>query len=174
MDVLMLERAGRLLFRWRSFTPVPLVLVALPLLWRSRGPAHPAWLVAGLMLCSIGQTLRAWVIGQVPDGTSGQNEKLIATQLNINGPYSLTRNPLYVGNLFITLGLCAIAHDPMLTVIVALLFWVQYRAIIAAEEGFLRQQSGPAFDEYCARGPRSWPRLARRRTRATWTGQRTL
>jgi protein-S-isoprenylcysteine O-methyltransferase Ste14 len=174
MDAPMLERAGRLLFRWRSFTPVPLVLVALPLLWRSRGPAHPAWLVAGLTLCLIGQTLRAWVIGQVPDGTSGQNEKLIATQLNTAGPYSLTRNPLYVGNLFITLGLCAVAHDPMLMVIVALLFWVQYRAIIAAEEGFLRQQFGAAFDEYRARVPRFWPRLARPRSRATWSWQRAL
>src|SRR5439155_8328232 len=146
----MLERAGRVLFRWRSFTPLLLVLVALPLLWSRRGPASPLWTVAGLLLCACGQALRAWVLGQVPDGTSGQNEKLIATSLNTKGPYALTRNPLYLGNLGITLGLCLVAHDPLLLAVVAVLFALQYRAIIAAEEGFLRDRFGARFDAYCA------------------------
>src|SRR5881394_3682195 len=144
----MMERAGRLLFRWRSFTPVLLILVAVPLLWRGRGPASRLWLAFGLVLCVAGQALRAWVLGQVPDGTSGQNEKLIATQLNTSGPYARTRNPLYLGNLGIALGLCLIAHDLLLLVIVAALFALQYRAIIAAEEGFLRERFGAQFDEY--------------------------
>src|SRR5438093_1407553 len=83
-----------------------------------------------------------WVLGQVPDGTSGQNEKLMATTLNTAGPYALTRNPLYLGNLGITLGLCLLAHDPWLLGIAMALFAVQYRAIIAAEEQFLRQRFG--------------------------------
>src|SRR5881398_1791719 len=128
----MLQRLGRVLFRWRSFTPVLLVLAALPLIWRSRGSASPLWLVAGLALCAAGQALRAWVLGQVPDGTSGQNERLIATQLNTSGPYALTRNPLYLGNLSITLGLCVAAHDLALIALAAAAFWLQYRAIIAA------------------------------------------
>ncbi|MGZ6141763.1 MAG: methyltransferase family protein [Myxococcales bacterium] len=155
-----LERAGRVLFRWRSFTPVPLLAVAALLIWRSRGPSSPLWLAGGLLLCVVGQALRAWVLGQVPDGTSGQNEKLIATQLNTHGPYALMRNPLYLGNLGITLGLCLVAHDWILLAVVGALFALQYRAIIAAEEGFLRGQFGAQFDEYCARVPRFWPRLA--------------
>src|SRR5436309_9144725 len=128
----MLQRVGRVLFRWRSFTPVLLVLAALPLIWRSRGPASPLWPVAGLALCIAGQALRAWVLGQVPDGTSGQGEKLTASSLNTQGPYALTRNPLYLGNFGITLGLCLIAHDVRLLLLVAALFAIQYRAIIAA------------------------------------------
>jgi protein-S-isoprenylcysteine O-methyltransferase Ste14 len=154
-----LEKSGRLLFRWRSFTPVPLLIVAAVLVWRSRGAASPAWLVAGLALCLAGQALRAWVLGQVPDGTSGQNEKLVAVSLNTTGPYAYTRNPLYVGNLGITLGLCLIAHDPLLLAVVAALFALQYRAIIAAEEGFLRDRFGPAFDDYCSHVPRFWPKI---------------
>jgi protein-S-isoprenylcysteine O-methyltransferase Ste14 len=154
-----LERLGAALFRWRSFTPLLLVPVALPLLWRSRGPAHAAWAVAGLALCALGQALRAWVLAQVPDGTSGQNEVLIATQLNTSGPYAHTRNPLYLGNLLITVGLCAVAHEPVLLALVAVLFGLQYRAIIAAEESFLRGRFGAAFDDYCARVPRFWPSL---------------
>src|SRR5207245_9636618 len=139
---------GRVLFRWRSFTPVLLVLVALPLIWRSRGPPSPLWLVAGLALCVAGQSLRAWVLGQVPDGTSGQNERLIAVSLNTDGPYALTRNPLYLGNLGIGLGLCLVAHDLWLLCIVALLFAAQYRAITAAEEQFLRDPFGRQSAEW--------------------------
>jgi protein-S-isoprenylcysteine O-methyltransferase Ste14 len=156
---MLLEKAGRLLFRWRSFTPVPLLVVAALLIWRSRGPASPWWLVAGLLLCVLGQALRAWVLGQVQDGTSGQNEKLIAVALNTTGPYALTRNPLYLGNFGIVVGLCLVAHDPVLLVVATVLFALQYRAIIAAEEDFLRGRFGAGFDAYCARVPRFWPKI---------------
>jgi protein-S-isoprenylcysteine O-methyltransferase Ste14 len=165
---------GRFLFRWRSFTPLLLLAAAVPLLWRSRGPASPAWLVAGLLLCVAGQALRAWVLGQVPDGTSGQNEKLIAISLNTAGPYALTRNPLYLGNLCITLGLCAIAHDPWLLPLAAALFGLQYRAIISAEEDFLRSRFGADFDAYCARVPRFWPRPGRAKAPRPWDSRRAL
>jgi protein-S-isoprenylcysteine O-methyltransferase Ste14 len=147
-----------MLFRWRSFTPLLLLAVAVPLLARGRGSRHPGWVAAGFLLCILGQALRAWVLGGVSDGTSGQNERLIATDLNTSGPYARTRNPLYLGNLLITLGLCAIAHDAILALLAALLFAVQYRAIIGAEETFLREQFGARFDEYAARVPRFWPR----------------
>jgi protein-S-isoprenylcysteine O-methyltransferase Ste14 len=169
-----MQALGRFLFRWRSFTPLLLLAAAVPLLLRSRGPASPAWLVAGALLCVLGQALRAWVLGQVPDGTSGQNEKLIATSLNTAGPYALTRNPLYLGNLLITLGLCAVAHDPWLLLLAAFLFWLQYRAIIAAEEEFLRSRFGAEFDAWCARVPRFWPRPAHAAAPRPWDFRRAL
>ncbi|HZX96644.1 MAG TPA: isoprenylcysteine carboxylmethyltransferase family protein [Myxococcales bacterium] len=169
-----MQAFGRFLFRWRSFTPVLLLAVAVPLLWRSRGPASPLWLVAGLLLCASGQALRAWVLGQVPDGTSGQNEKLIATSLNTTGPYELTRNPLYLGNLGITIGLCLVAHDVWLLILAAVLFWLQYRAIIAAEEEFLRSRFGQDYDAFCARVPRFWPRLSTARSKRPWDYRRVL
>ena len=170
-----IERIGKALFRWRSFTPLPLLFVAVPLLWRSRGGGGPAWTFAGIALCVAGQAVRAWVLGQVPDGTSGQNERLIATELNTSGPYAHTRNPLYLGNFLITLGVCLVAHDPILLALVAVLFAAQYRAIVAAEEGFLRARFGPAFDDYFARVPRFWPRLrAASGPSAPWSFRRAL
>ena len=141
---------------------MPVVLLAGPLIWLGRGPASPLWLLSGLLLCVAGQALRAWVLGQVPDGTSGQNERLIATELNTSGPYAHTRNPLYLGNLGITLGLCLVAHSPVLLVAVGALFALQYRAIIAAEEGFLLGRFGAAYDEFRALVPRFWPSLRAR------------
>lgn len=172
-----LERAGKFLFRWRSFTPIPLLVAAVPLLWRSRGGGSVGWTAAGIALCASGQALRAWVLGQVPDGTSGQNERLIATELNTSGPYARTRNPLYLGNFLITLGLCFAAHDVALLILVAVLFAVQYRAIIAAEEGFLRDLFGARFEEYRRAVPRFWPRLTaadRSVARPAWSWRRAL
>ena len=172
-----LEHVGRFLFRWRSFTPIPLLVAAVPLLWRSRGGGSVGWTVAGIALCASGQALRAWVLGQVPDGTSGQNERLIATALNTSGPYTRTRNPLYLGNFLITLGLCVAAHDVALLLLVAVLFAVQYRAIIAAEEGFLRDRFGARFEEYRRAVPRFWPRLTasdRSAARPAWSWRRAL
>jgi protein-S-isoprenylcysteine O-methyltransferase Ste14 len=171
-----LERAGRFLFRWRSFTPIPLLIAAVPLLWRSRGGGGAAWTATAIASCVAGQALRAWVLGQVPDGTSGQNERLIATELNTSGPYARTRNPLYLGNFLITLGVCLAAHDLALLLLVVLLFAVQYRAIIAAEEGFLRERFGARFDEYRRAVPRFWPRLDAARPAETraWSWRRAL
>jgi len=157
-----LARFGHLLFRWRSFTPVPLIALALPLVWRSRGEAHSAlWLASGLLACALGQAFRVWVIGQVPDGTSGQNEKLIATGLNQSGPYAWTRNPLYLGNLGISLGLALVTHSALLVALVALLFFLQYAAIISVEEAFLRERFGQQYLDYCERVPRFFPRIPR-------------
>jgi protein-S-isoprenylcysteine O-methyltransferase Ste14 len=154
-----MQRLGRLLFRYRSFTPVPALMVAAVLVARSRGPASRLWLVAGFALCLGGQALRAWVLGIVQDGTSGQNEKLIAVSLNTRGPYARTRNPLYLGNLGIVLGLALIAHDLWLLLLCSALFALQYWFIIAAEEDFLRGRFGATYAAYCARVPRFWPRL---------------
>jgi hypothetical protein len=144
------------------------------LLAHSRGAHHPVWVALGFALCILGQALRAWVLGGVADGTSGQNERLIATDLNTEGPYALTRNPLYLGNLLITLGLCAIAHDPMLAALAAALFAVQYRAIVAAEEAFLREKFGARFDEYASRVPRFWPRFRAAAHPRPWAPARAL
>jgi type IV secretory pathway VirB3-like protein len=131
-------------------------------------------LISGLALCIAGQALRARVLGQVPDGTSGQNEKLIATVLNTSGPYALTRNPLYLGNFGITLGLCLIAHDLRVLCIVVVLFAVQYRAIIAAEERFLRDRFGAEYDAWSARVPRFWPRPGAAASSRPWDFRRAL
>jgi protein-S-isoprenylcysteine O-methyltransferase Ste14 len=155
-----LERSGHTLFRFRSLTPLLLLAVALPLLWQSRGRSNPLWALAGLLFCLWGQTLRCWVLGQVRDGTSGQNEALIATALNQTGPYAHTRNPLYLGNLGITLGLALVAHDPWVLALALLGFGLQYRAIIAVEEAFLTERFGAVYLEFTARVPRFWPRLS--------------
>ena len=53
---------------------------------------------------------------------------------------------------------------------------MQYRAIIAAEEGFLRERFGARFDEYRRAVPRFWPRLttANSPEARAWSWRRAL
>ncbi len=153
-----LNQAGDVLFRWRSFTPIPVILLVGWLVAQSRGAPswgpRWAWLGVGFLLCSLGQTLRAWVLGLARDGTSGQNEVLIAESLSTSGPYRWTRNPLYVGNFLIVFGL-ALATHALLAAAVATVFVVaQYNVIILAEERFLAGRFGPNYARYRESVPR--------------------
>jgi protein-S-isoprenylcysteine O-methyltransferase Ste14 len=155
---------GRALFKWRSLTPVPVIAVLALLVWRARGSGAPGawrWIVdaAGLALALAGQALRAYVLGQVPEGTSGQGNQLEASTLNTAGPYARVRNPLYVGNALIVFGLLAIAQEPWTALLAVAFFFGQYHFIIRAEEDFLRSRFGERFDAYCAQVPRWLPRL---------------
>ena len=158
---------GRVLFKFRSVTPLPVVGVLLWVLWRSRGAAGPGGPLVdevldlvGVGLGILGESLRLYVTGWVPDGTSGQNDRLEAAVLNTRGPYAWVRNPLYVGNFALVLGLLCIAHDPFVYAIGLGFFVGEYFFIIRAEEDFLRGRFVHAFDDYCAKVPRWVPRLS--------------
>jgi len=157
---------GNILFRFRSFTPVPVILVLGWLVWRSRGEAGPGGPtldaildVAGLAVALLGQALRFYTLGQVREGTSGQGDKLEAVVLNTQGPYAYVRNPLYVGNLGIILGLLFIAHDPWVYALGLGFFFCEYFFIIRAEENFLRGRFGAAYEEFLKKVPRWVPRF---------------
>jgi protein-S-isoprenylcysteine O-methyltransferase Ste14 len=158
---------GNVLFRFRSITPVPVIVALAWFLWRSRGQPGPGGAGVdsvldglGLLLACAGQALRFYTLGQVRDGTSGQDSKLIAVQLNHRGPYAYVRNPLYVGNLGICLGLMLIAHDPWVYLLGLGFFFGEYYFIIRAEEAFLRQRFGQAYEEFLQKVPRWVPRLS--------------
>ncbi len=155
---------GRALFKWRSFTPVPMILFVGWLLWRARGTGPgPAvqWALdaLGIAVALAGQALRGYVLGQVPEGTSGQGNKLEASTLNTAGPYARVRNPLYVGNALIVMGLLALAQEPVAAALTLAFFFGQYWFIIRAEENFLRGLFHERFDDYCRQVPRWIPRL---------------
>ena len=56
----------------------------------------------GVILMAAGELIRLWSLGFV--------EKK-GKELAMNGPYAFTRNPLYVGNFFLGLGLVTIAAN---------------------------------------------------------------
>ena len=96
----------------------------------------------------MGQLIRFMTIGLVYIIRGGANRKIHAEGLVTTGIFSHCRNPLYVGNIAVSIGM-AIASNSVLffSVITPFIIFV-YIAIVMAEENFLRNKFGAAFDEY--------------------------
>ena len=76
------------------------------------------------------------------------------------GLYSHVRNPMYVGNFFLMLGLAIASNSWVFLLLGIPLASLMHVAIVAAEEDFLRSKFGAEFDAFCARSPRWIPKLA--------------
>lgn len=84
-----------------------------------------------------------------------------ATSLMTVGPYSICRNPLYVGSIIGTIGIGL--QTGMLTF--ALLFgfitWLIFFVVVRQEERYLENHFGATYDAYSATTPRFVPRFSR-------------
>lgn len=159
------KRTGEWLFRWRSYLPL-LFIAFLFLAFReyqypagSEAYAH-LWTVACLFISFFGLLIRMFTVGFVPKGTSGRNTKgQLADELNTTGLYSMVRNPLYLGNFFIGLGMALFVHIWWFTLIYVLLFWIYYERIIFAEEAYLRKKFGRVYLEWADKTPAFIPNI---------------
>jgi protein-S-isoprenylcysteine O-methyltransferase Ste14 len=151
---------GRFLFRYRNIIfPFTCLLVLLPGPRLFQDPLTAA--CAGAVFAILGQLVRAGTIGLRYIVRGGRGGRVYADDLITEGIYSHCRNPMYVGNILIVSGV-ALASNSLATLLVALpLVVLAYSAIIAAEEQFLRDKFGAAFDDYCRDVPRWLPRFKR-------------
>lgn len=90
-----------------------------------------------------------------------------AVNLITEGPYSICRNPLYLGTFLITLSIAAFVHSAIFAVGTVLASLVYLMMTLSFEEKWLRQRLGDEYIEYCRRVPRFWPRLSNFHTRPT-------
>ena len=156
-----LSEDGSFLFRWRSYLPLallPLVIVAISQSgafddWISK-PMESAWGLGSLCVAMLGLSLRALTVGHVPEGTSGRNTRAqSARTLNTTGLYSVTRNPLYLGNLLVMLGIVLGTKVWWLIPLMTAFFALYYERIIVAEEEFLEEKFGTSYTEWARRTP---------------------
>ncbi len=156
---------GNRFFRWRSYLPLCMALLFLAALWsqpNAASPDHPGrpWQMGCLLVSLAGLGLRFLTVGFAPRGTSGRNTRgQLAETLNTTGAYSLVRNPLYLGNFLIWLGLSLFLRVWWCSVIVILCFILFYERIIFAEEAFLREKFAAAFGAWAAGTPAIIPRF---------------
>ena len=164
----MLPRIGDFLFRYRNVIfplCLPLAFLPAPALFASPLLAG----VVGFLICATGEAVRVTTIGLQYIVRGGRNRRVYAKDLVTGGIYAHTRNPMYVGNALILVGL-AIASNSWLSVAVVIpLYLFTCMAIVAAEERYLRGRFGDAFDAYCRDVPRWLPRLAGIRTKTRRT-----
>lgn len=162
-----MEKQGKWLFRWRSYLPllgIPIVLIALrnsEYLERVFGDTiENFWDFFSIFISFLGLGVRCFTVGYVPRGTSGRSTRwLNAETLNTTGMYSIVRNPLYLGNFVIILGLVLFIEVWWFALIVWLGFWLYYERIIFVEEEFLRKKFGDYFLEWARETPVFFPKF---------------
>ncbi len=114
--------------------------------WLAR--PSPQSLPASLVLVVPGILLRGYASGYVK-----KNAELATT-----GPYAYTRNPLYLGSIFIAFGFAVAARNLWIALALAILFVLIYWPVILGEEEYLRVHFA-GYSEYVKRVPRLLPRL---------------
>ncbi len=155
---------GHFLFRFRSFLPLAMFISLTGLFWETipRNTTYSAYLwraIAGGVTLA-GVILRCATIGRVPRGTSGRNTKRQkATVLNTTGIYSIVRNPLYLGNAMVWLGITLLLENLLLTAIFGTGLLIYYLFIVCAEQEYLSEQFGRQYASYAMRTPALIPRL---------------
>jgi protein-S-isoprenylcysteine O-methyltransferase Ste14 len=150
-------RVGKFMFRFRSFTPLP--LIALTALFFRPLSMAPIFTIGGLLLALTGEFVRIVSVGYAGSGTSGRENFLKAESLNTSGLYSLVRNPLYWGNGLIFAGLLTVYAHPLALILFVVFLFLQYHFIVLAEETFLKERYGQAYADYSHRVNRWLPRF---------------
>lgn len=158
----MMVSLGRFLFRYRNGL-FPLVFVVA--LWAGK-PEHAFGRPSADLLLDLigyavalaGQWLRILTIGYEYIVRGGKDRKAYADNLVQGGIFAHCRNPLYVGNLLIALGLALVIHSFAFYTIFIPFILLAYVAIVAAEEDYLRGRFPSEYKRYCGRVNRWWPR----------------
>jgi protein-S-isoprenylcysteine O-methyltransferase Ste14 len=136
---------GKLLFKYRSYTPLPFVFLMVLFMEPS-----VQTLIIGFLFVLSGESIRIWAVSYAGSETRVTGE-VGASVLVTQGPYSVIRNPLYLGNILIYSGFGIISNAlfPYLLITAICFFILQYYFIIRNEEEFLRQTYKENYITYC-------------------------
>lgn len=132
------------LIKYRSFIGF-LCLVAMLLL------AEPSArsIFVGFLLMMTGMFFRGWSSGYI------NKDKELATE----GPYSLTRNPLYFGSLILGCGI-AVACNHTVAYLIFLVYYLTYFTfLIAIERKRMRQRFGRQYEEWAKKANLFFPKI---------------
>jgi protein-S-isoprenylcysteine O-methyltransferase Ste14 len=165
---------GNFFFRYRNFLfPCIFLLTACtvkPEIFLGSATLDLLWVGCGAFEAIVGQAVRFVTIGFQYIHRGGKNRKVYANRLVSGGMYGVVRNPMYLGNALIAIGMAKYMGAPRAMFIVVPLFLFIYQAIIFAEEEYLRNKFGNEYEEYCARVNRFVPSL--RNARQSFAGMR--
>lgn len=129
-----------------------LVLLFTDSIWSPQGSLHESLEMLGyalILTCIAGRTWCALYIG-------GRKKKVLVDQ----GPYSISRNPLYLFSLIGGLGVGLQAGSMVTGLALAVFVFALFSVVIAQEEAFLKGRFPEEFAAYAALVPRWGPRFS--------------
>jgi protein-S-isoprenylcysteine O-methyltransferase Ste14 len=139
-----------------------LLVIGLAALTRSfggDGTVHEGLEAAGLAMIALCVVGRAWCSLYI----GGRKKAEIVDQ----GPYSISRNPLYVFSFIGAFGMGAQTGSVTIATLFLLISVGVFYLTVRQEEGWLAATFGEPYLTYCARTPRFWPDFAKWRDRET-------
>ena len=102
--------------------------------------------VLALMLLIFSLTFMIWSVREV-----GKLDMVAPERLITSGPYSFSRNPMYVSWISIYLSVFFINRSLWLLLLLFAAILITHYVVIIREERILRQKFGDQFEEYCER-----------------------
>ena len=149
-------RIGGWLFEHRTLISVPL---AIPLLLIRVGEASPSAVVlaCGVAFVAFGETVRLWGVRHI--GAISRTRRDYLGPLVTTGPFSVVRNPLYLGNVALWIGFALLARLLWMVPVAFVLLGLEYHAIVRWEERLLDERLVERYRSYAARVPRWLPCL---------------
>jgi len=148
-----MSKLASTLFKYRSYTPIPFLVVMLIF-----QEATPVSLITGFAVAVVGELIRFWGVSWAGSETRTTSE-VGGSNLVISGPFAHVRNPLYIGNILIYLGIgiMSFALFPYLQIGALIFFIFQYHFIVKEEENFLHKTYSDFYTEYIKNVPRFLP-----------------
>jgi protein-S-isoprenylcysteine O-methyltransferase Ste14 len=157
---------GNFFFKYRNIIFIlfyAVLFVPSPPLFSGKilGSGFYVWpIILGLVITCLGQAIRGATIGLAYIVRGGKEGKPYADGLVTEGIFSHCRNPLYVGNILMLLGVGILANSLIYVAVMMPVFLFIYQAIVLAEENFLRSKFGPGYDAYCKNVNRWIPKIS--------------
>ena len=136
----------KFLVRYRIVLGIALVAL---LFWQLGWRAEHFWLAFAVSMA--GEFIQLWCFASLDKNAN----------LAFRGPYSLVRNPMYLGRYFIVLGLLLLLDQGRLPVIIVytVIYWFYMVNRVKREEALLKDVFGQSYADYCAEVRPFLPRL---------------
>jgi len=110
---------------------------------------------AAWLLFVAGATFRWWATLYV----GGRKEGFLVK----DGPYSICRNPLYLGTFLLIAAITVFVHSITFALGLMVASFYYLGITVSSEERTLRHKFGEDYDQYCRQTPRLFPRFMRLR-----------
>lgn len=128
--------------------------IALQWIWPISGllPVDAAWRrLLGSGLCALGVAGFAWMVLTMRRARTPIHNARTPTTLVTTGPFTLTRNPMYLFGSVAYAGLAMVLRQPWsLLLLPAVVLLIDF-GVVRREEDYLHRRFGAQYREYCAR-----------------------
>jgi protein-S-isoprenylcysteine O-methyltransferase Ste14 len=106
---------------------------------------------SGGLLCLLGVAIVAWSVARFIDARTHVDIRKPATTLVTDGPYRMSRNPMYLAATLLYAGVAITFAKPVTLALLVPCLWVMHWGVIAREEKYLEAKFGDQYRDFRSR-----------------------